>query len=108
MVSATIITSTTTTTTTVTSTTTTTILADRKLGIVSNCTLVDAEKIDVYSGEYCVVNQGQKSRSEAFLYCKTLNARLPLPKNEAEMAAFLKLSPNKTWIGITDPVKGRN
>ena len=83
-------------------------MADRKLGIVSNCTLVGAKKIDVDSGKYCVANEGQKTRSEAFLKCKTLNARLPLPKNEAEVAAFLKLSPNKTWIGITDPVRDRN
>ena len=96
-----------TTITTVTATRTTS-LADRNLGIVSKCTLVGAQNIDVYSGKYCVVNKGEMSQSEAFSQCKASNARLPLPKNEAEMAAFLKTSPNNTWIGIRNAVRGRN
>ena len=83
-------------------------MADTKLGIVSKCSLVGAQTLDVYTGKYCVVDKGHKSQSEAFLLCKSLNARLPLPRNDDEMAAFLKLSPNKTWIGITDPVRGQN
>ena len=61
-------------------------LLGKSFGVVSKCTLADAENIDVFSGKYCLVDKGQKSRSEAFLQCKNLNARLPLPKNEAEMA----------------------
>ena len=63
--------------------------------------------IDVYSGKYCIVNKGEKSQSEAYSQCKASNARLPLPKNEAEMAAFLKISPNNTWIGIRTAVRVR-
>ena len=100
----------TTATTTLTTATTTTLttLADRNLGIVSKCTLVGARNIDVYSGKYCVVNKGEKSQSEAYSQCKSSNSRLPLPKNMAEMAAFLKISPNNTWIGIRNSVRGRN
>ena len=72
------------------------------------CTLADALNIDVYSGQYCVVNKGEKSQPEAYSQCKASNAQLPLPKNEAEMAAFLKISPNNTWIGIRNAVRGRN
>ena len=94
--------------TTTTTKTTTTTLADKNLGIVSKCTLVGAEKINTYTGKYCVVNRGEKSQSEAYSQCKSLNARLPLPKNKAEMAAFLKISPKNTWIGIRTAVRGRN
>ena len=85
-----------------------TILADKNLGIVPKCTMSGAKKINVYSGKYCVVNKGEKSQSEAYLQCKSSNARLPLPKNKAEMAAFLKVSPNNTWIDIRNAVRGRN
>ena len=85
-----------------------TTLANKNLGIVSKCTLIDAQTISVYSGNYCVLNKGEKTQSEAYSQCKALNARLPLPKNDAEMTAFLRSSPNKTWIGITDPVRGQN
>ena len=102
-------TTTTLTTTTVKNTKTTrTTLIDSKLGIVSKCSLVGAQNIVVNSGKYCVVNKGEKSQSEAYSQCKLLNARLPLPKSEAEMAAFLKVSPNNTWIDIRNAVRGRN
>ena len=103
-------TNTTATTTPTTATTTTiTTFADKSLGIVSNCTLVGAKNISVHSGEYCAINIGEKSQKEAYSQCKALNALLPLPKNEAEVAAFLKISPNNTWIGIMNPtVRGRN
>ena len=78
------------------------------LGVVSKCSLIGGKSIKVFSNKYCVVNIGEKSRSEASLLCKALNARLPLPKNDAETTAFLKISPNQTWIDIRDPVSGRN
>ena len=90
------------------SATKTTTLANRNLGVVSECTLDGAQEVDVYSGKYCLVNKGEKSQSEAYSQCKESNARLPLPKNEAEIASFLEISPNNTWIDITDPVRGRN
>ena len=101
-------TSTTNITTTTATTTTTTTLANRNLGIVSKCTLVGAQNINVYGDKYCVVNIGEKSQSEAYSQCRALNARLPLPKSVAEMATFLKISPNSTWIGIRNSVQGRN
>ena len=94
--------------TTTTTTTTTTTLADKNLGIVLNCTLVGAERINTNSSKYCVVNIGEKSQSEAYSQCTALNARLPLPKNQAEMTAFAKVFPKKTWIGIRTAVRGRN
>ena len=98
----------TTRTSTTKTTTTVTNLISKKLGIVSKCTLPGAQNIDVYSGKYCVLNKGEKVQSEASKHCNIANSRLPLPKNEAEMNAFLKISPNKTWIGIRDPVRGPN
>ena len=97
----------TTTTTETTPITTTTTLAHKNLGLVSKCTLVGAISINIHSGNYCIVNKGKKTRPEAYSQCKAANARLPLPKNNVEMAAFLKFSPNKTWIDITNPVKGQ-
>ena len=91
-----------------TTTITTTYLPRRNLGIVSKCTLIGAKNIVVYSGKYCVVNTGKKSQSEAFSHCKALNARLPLPNNDAEMNAFFEFSPNETWIDIRDVVSGQN
>ena len=99
---------TTTTTNTTATTTTITTLADINLGLVSKCTLVGAQTVDVYSGKYCVLNKGEMPQSEAYSQCKSSNARLPLPKNKAEMSAFLKISPNSTWIGIRSAVRGRN
>ena len=85
-----------------------TTLVDKNLGMVSKCSLNGAKILDVHSGKYCVVNKGERSQPEAYSQCKALNARLPLPKNEAETTAFLKVSPNNTWISIRSPVKGRN
>ena len=88
--------------------TTTTTFANKNLENLSKCTLIGAKRIDIYSGKYCVVNEGERSQSDAYSKCKTLNARLPLPENQAEMTAFLKISPKNTWIGIRNSVKGRN
>ena len=83
-------------------------MANKSLGVVSRCTLIGAKNINVFSEKYCVVNNGVMSQSEASSLCKASNARLPLPKNEAERIAFLKVSPNETWIDIRDAVSGRN
>ena len=83
-------------------------MAEKNLGVVSKCTLTGAKTISVSSEKYCVVNNGKKSQPDASSLCKASNARLPLPKNEAEVIAFLKLSPNETWIDIRDAVSGRN
>ena len=91
-----------------TTTTTTATIASKNLGIVSNCTLVGARFINVYSDYYCAVNKGHKTQSEAVSLCSSLNARLPLPKNDAEMSAFFKFSPKPSWIGIRDEARGQN
>ena len=87
--------------------TTTATFANKNLGNVSKCTLIGAKRIDIYSGKYCVVNEGERSQSDAYSQCKELNARLPLPKNQAEMDAFINISPQNTWIGIRTAVRGR-
>ena len=70
--------------------------------------MIGAQSIKIHSGKYCVVKKGVLTRLEAYSQCKVSNARLPLPKNDAEMAAFLKISPKKTWMDITDPVRGQH
>ena len=45
------------------------------------------------------------NQTEAYGYCKNLNATLPLPLSLLEYEVFSNFSsPNKTWIGITDPL----
>ena len=43
------------------------------------------------------------SQLNGIAHCKELNAKLPLPKNERESRAFLRFSPNRTWIDLRDP-----
>ena len=75
------------------------------IGEVSSCTLTKAKIICVEYREYCAVNTGFKSQSQAIAHCKTLNARLPLPKSNEESVAFHREFPDRTWIDITDPVE---
>ena len=81
------------------------------LGKVSNCTLSNAKQINVKNRTYCAADhstfaEGYKTQSQALAHCKTLNARLPLPKSNAEAVAFFKVFATKTWIGITDTGTG--
>ena len=78
------------------------------LGKVAQCTLTGAQNIDVDGRTYCAINAGEKAQSEGISHCTKLNARLPLPKSDAEFTAFKQFSPDLTWIGITDPVRGRD
>ena len=76
----------------------------KNFGKVQSCSLKKAKLISVEKKKYCAVDQGDtKTQSEAIAHCKTLNARLPLPKSNKESAAFLKAFPSTTWIDITDP-----
>ena len=77
------------------------------LGKVSRCTLSNAKTLTVGKSKYCAIDQGYKSQSQAIAHCKTLNARLPLPKSRLELAIFHKAFPNRTWIDIRDPVRDR-
>ena len=50
--------------------------------------------------------RGKKGQNAAMEECKTLNAKLPLPKNKGEADEFRKFTgPNETWIGIRDFTK---
>ena len=71
--------------------------------MVPKCTLKRAQRIKVAERTYCAVNIGDMSQLNGIAFCKELNAKLPLPKNERELKAFLKFSPNRTWIDLRDP-----
>ena len=83
------------------------------LGKVSNCTLslcpvsvcanYPVKQINVEERKYCAMTQGYMTQSQGVAHCKTLNARLPLPKSNAESDAFYKEYFSRTWIDITDP-----
>ena len=75
---------------------------------MSSCTLLNATKIEVLGRKYCAVNTGPKTQSQSVAHCKTINSRLPLPKSAAEAIAFYIKFPNRTWIDITDPARGRD
>ena len=70
------------------------------LGIVTKCTLTGyVQNINVDGRSYCVVDHGIKKHSEAFEFCKKLNARLPLPRNKQEADEFLKIS-GRMWTHV--------
>ena len=84
------------------------------LGVVEKCTLVGNKAtfqtvytFTVGQRKYCLVEKGMgntpgmgDTQSEAMQICKLLNAKLPLPKNEAEYDAFQKYFIVSTWLGI--------
>ena len=79
------------------------------IGIVSHCTLPNAKLIkNIFNSKrkYCAVVQGNKNQSQAVTHCKALNARLPLPKSDAESAAFYREFSVRVWIDITDQGSG--
>ena len=87
----------------------------KDIGIVSNCTLPNAKHLKnlphvTLKRKYCAVYQGYKTQPQALAHCKALNARLPLPKSDAESFVFTRLYLNLrhtlTWIDITDPGSG--
>ena len=50
---------------------------------------------------------GKKGQNAAMDECKSLNAKLPLPKSKGEADEFRKITgSDKTWIGIKDLTKG--
>ena len=74
------------------------------LGFVTKCTLTGFIKIiKVYERTYCVVDHGNKKHHEAVELCKKLNARLPLPRNKAELDEFRKISPSRTNVDARNP-----
>ena len=99
------------TTTSATGSSTDTPTKGGSLGKVSSCTLSHVgpwrpvRPIIVGNRKYCANEHGYKTQSQASALCKSLNARLPLPKSEAEYASFFKQFPYPAWIDITDPVR---
>ena len=54
-----------------------------------------------------MVFMGKKGQNAAMDECKSLNAKLPLPKNKEEADEFRKITgSDKTWIGIKDLTRG--
>ena len=80
------------------------------LGFVTKCTLIGTVKnIKVDGRSYCVVDHGNKKHPEAVEFCKNLNARLPLPRNQAEYVQFRKVSGRSyTNIDARNPKKTSN
>ena len=71
------------------------------LGIVTKCTLTansthTVKYFNVDGRSYCVVDHGIMRHSQAFDLCKSLNARLPLPRNRQEADEFIKIG-GKVW-----------
>ena len=62
------------------------------LGFVSKCTLTGkVHNLKINGHQYCVVDKEKRKHSEAVEICKNLNARLPLPRDQAEAHAFMSL-----------------
>ena len=68
------------------------------------CSLNGAKHILVDERIYCANENGIMNQTRAIEYCNELNATLPLPLSLLEFEAFSNFSsPNKAWIGISDP-----
>ena len=83
---------------------------DSNKGVVQNCTLnlkfgTLTKFIGVNGRNYCAatVEKNKKSHFEAVSLCKTLNAKLPLPKSSSESVAFYNAFPFSLWVDLTDP-----
>ena len=48
---------------------------------------------------YCVIDEGEMKHPQAVETCRKLNARLPLPRNRAEVDEFVKIG-GKTWTNV--------
>ena len=73
------------------------------LGKVTNCTLNKPVTINVDSKSYCTKLVGYKTYANAISHCKSLNSRLPAPRNIAEWAAFDKSFSSSSWLGVNNP-----
>ena len=82
------------------------------------CTLKNAKTANIGGKSFCLANVARKRYSEAHPTCKSLNAKLPLPRNPTEnqhlLVALINLlgfrpSPsNPVVVGVTDSAKGKN
>ena len=56
-----------------------------------------------------MIYYGKGTQNWAIHYCKTMNAKLPLPKSKGETTEFLKITGSENvWIGLTDFTKSGN
>ena len=84
------------------------------LGKVKKCTLLNALSITAQSGSdkrtYCAKSFGKMPHSKGKAHCKSLYAKLPLPKSSQEVNEFNKTFPTLTeyWIDLTDPSKSKD
>ena len=80
------------------------------LGIVTKCTLEgDVKNVKVGGRSYCAVDHGGSYKhTEAVEFCKNLNARLPLPRNKAELDEFRKIIPMFAHVDARNPKKTSN
>ena len=73
------------------------------LGKVTKCTLNKPVMINVDSKSYCTKLVGYKTYANAISHCKSLNSRLPAPRNIAEWAAYDKSFSSHSWLGVNNP-----
>ena len=53
--------------------------------------------------DYCAVKKAsEKTHWQAVSLCRSLNARLPLPKSYSESKAFYNAFPFSLWVDLTD------
>ena len=79
-------------------------VTERGQKLVKKCSLKSAKHILVDERIYCVNKNGIMNQTRAIEHCSKLNATLPLPVSLLEFEVFSNFSsPNKTWIGLSDP-----
>ena len=78
--------------------------------IKPKCTLEGSTiSITVDGRSYCYVDKGRMTYYDGRAACESLDAKLPLPKSEAESLAFGMLGGNFYYLDLTDPSKsGKN
>ena len=79
-------------------------IQENNLGVVPQCTMMWAKPLTVNNRTYCVKYELRHPQSVAKSMCKAKNAKLPMPKDQAEFLAFRTLAQDKTgyiWTGFT-------
>ena len=79
-------------------------IQENNLGVVPQCTMMWAKPLTVNNRTYCVKYELRHPQSVAKSMCKAKNAKLPMPKDQAEFLAFRTLAQHKTgyiWTGFT-------
>ena len=71
---------------------------------MKKCSLRGTKHLLIDERIYCANINGVMNQTSAMQYCKDFNATLPLPVSLLEFEVFTNFSsPDKTWIGISDP-----